>query len=288
MKSFTKNLLAILFVFLLISGIFSLFETPFSQEEAIPLSQVAREINEGKIEKINISENTLEILYLEGQEAHSKKEAGATLDQSLLNYGVEKEKLSNVEIEFKEESGFSVWLGPILITLIPLLIFGVFFWIIMKQAKTGAMQTFNFTKAKARLFGAEGSSKEKITFEDVAGLKEAKIELEEIVEFLKTPKKFFKMGAKIPRGVLLMGLPGTGKTLLAKAIAGEAKVPFFHTSGSSFVELFVGVGSARIRDLFITAKKHAPSIIFVDELDAIGRHRGAGIGGGRPQTVVIY
>jgi len=224
----------------------------------------------------------------ETKEAQSKKEKGATLDQSLLNYGVDKEKLKNIEIEFEEEGGLSLWIGPILMTLIPLLIFGIFFWTILRQTKKGAMQAFSFTKAKARLFGAEGHPKEKITFKDVASLKEAKEELKEIVDFLKNPKKFLKMGARIPRGILLIGPPGTGKTLLARAVAGESNVPFFHTSGSTFVELFVGVGSARIRDLFATAKKNTPSIIFLDELDAIGRHRGAGIGGGhdeREQTL---
>lgn len=150
------------------------------------------------------------------------------------------------------------------------------------------MQAFDFTKARARLFGAEGHSKERITFKDVAGLKESKEELMEIVDFLKNPKKFLQMGARIPRGVLLMGSPGTGKTLLARAVAGEAHVPFFHMSGSEFVEMFVGVGAGRVRDLFSTAKKTAPSIIFIDELDAIGRHRGAGLGGGhdeREQTL---
>ena len=158
----------------------------------------------------------------------------------------------------------------------------------IKQAKTGAMQTFDFTKARARIFGAEGHDKEKITFKEVAGLKEAKEELVEIVDFLKFPKKYLAMGAKIPRGVLLLGGAGVGKTLLARATAGEANVPFFSISGSEFVEMFVGVGSARVRDLFATAKKASPSIIFIDELDAIGRHRGAGIGGGhdeREQTL---
>jgi cell division protease FtsH len=158
----------------------------------------------------------------------------------------------------------------------------------IRQAKTGAMQAFDFTKAKARLFGAEGHGKEKIAFKDVAGLKEAKEELVEIVDFLKFPKKYLAMGAKIPRGVLLVGAAGVGKTLLARAVAGEANVPFLSVSGSEFVEMFVGVGSARVRDLFTTAKKASPSIIFIDELDAIGRHRGAGIGGGhdeREQTL---
>ncbi|MBZ9569937.1 AAA family ATPase, partial [Patescibacteria group bacterium] len=177
---------------------------------------------------------------------------------------------------------------PVLMFGLPLLLFGLFFWMIFRQAKAGATQAFSFTKARARLFGAEGHPKEKITFKDVAGLKEAKEELKEVVDFLKNPKKYLKIGARIPRGVLLMGPAGTGKTLLARAVAGQANVPFFHISGSEFVEMFVGVGAGRVRDLFSTAKKAAPSIIFIDELDAIGRHRGAGLGGGhdeREQTL---
>jgi cell division protease FtsH len=174
------------------------------------------------------------------------------------------------------------------IFVLPILLFFAFFWLIFRQAKMGATQAFDFTKARARLFGAEGQPKEKTTFKDVAGLKEAKEELKEIVDFLKNPEKYLKMGAKIPRGVLRLGPAGVGKTLLARAVAGEASVPFFSISGSEFVEMFVGVGSARVRDLFTMAKKASPSIIFIDELDAIGRHRGAGIGGGhdeREQTL---
>jgi cell division protease FtsH len=172
--------------------------------------------------------------------------------------------------------------------MLPLVLFGVFFLFIFRQAKSGAAEAFTFTKARARLFGAEGHPKTRINFNDVAGLKEAKEELKEIVDFLKNPQKYLKMGAKIPRGVLLLGPAGVGKTLLARAVAGEASVPFFSISGSEFVEMFVGVGSARVRDLFSIAKKASPSIIFIDELDAIGRHRGAGIGGGhdeREQTL---
>ena len=184
---------------------------------------------------------------------------------------------------------FWSWATPLLVFgILPLLFFGLVFWFMFKQARTGAMQAFDFTKARARIFGAEGHDKQKITFKDVAGLKEAKEELVEIVDFLKFPKKYLAMGAKIPRGVLLVGGAGVGKTLLARAVAGEANVPFLSISGSEFVEMFVGVGSARVRDLFSMAKKSAPSIVFIDELDAIGRHRGAGIGGGhdeREQTL---
>ena len=172
--------------------------------------------------------------------------------------------------------------------LLPILLFVVFFFFIFRQAKSGLGQAFDFTKARARLFGADGKPKDAITFKDVAGLKEAKEEVQEVVYFLKNPKKYLQLGAKIPRGVLLVGPPGTGKTLLAKAVAAEAGVPFFSASGSEFIEMFVGVGSSRVRDLFATAKKAGRSIIFIDELDAIGRTRGFGFGGGhdeREQTL---
>ncbi|MBZ9572064.1 ATP-dependent zinc metalloprotease FtsH [Patescibacteria group bacterium] len=287
MKNLIKNFIVILFIFLIISAIFSLFFQPFEKEKQLPLSQLVEEINQEKIKKIIISGNELQITYRDETKAKSRKEAEIDLSQFLLNYGVDVEKLKKVAIEIKEEGGILTWLGPILYFL-PFLFFFLIFWFIFRQAKAGVTQTFDFTRARARLFGAEGHPKEKITFRDVAGLKEAKEELKEIVDFLKNPKKFLKMGARIPRGVLLMGPPGTGKTLLARAVAGEANVPFFSISGSEFVEMFVGVGSARVRDLFSTAKKNAPAIIFIDELDAIGRHRGAGIGGGhdeREQTL---
>jgi cell division protease FtsH len=287
MKSLIKNFAIILLIFLVLSSIFTLFSSPFEEKTELSLSQVVGEINEGKIKKIAVSGNDLEVTYQDETKAFSTKEAETALSQSLINYGVEEEKLKSVDVETKEKSDVWSWLMPLLFVL-PLLIFGFFFWTIFRQAKGGAMQAFDFTKARARLFGAEGHPKERITFKDVAGLKEAKEELMEIVDFLKNPKKFLQMGARIPRGVLLMGAPGTGKTLLARAVAGEAHVPFFHISGSEFVEMFVGVGASRVRDLFTTAKKSAPAIIFIDELDAIGRHRGAGLGGGhdeREQTL---
>ena len=288
MRSLVKNFLIILLIFLAISSVFTLFSTPFEEKTSLSLTQLVEEINQGKIKQIIIEGNDLSVLYQDDSRARSVKESETSLSQSLINYGVDKNKLIGVEIETKEAGGLSVWLGPILISLLPLLLIGAFFFIILRQAKTGTMQAFDFTKAKARLFGAEGHSKERITFKNVAGLKEAKEELLEIVDFLKYPKKFLQMGARIPRGVLMMGPPGTGKTMLARAVAGEAHVPFFHISGSEFVEMFVGVGAGRVRDLFNTAKKASPSIIFIDELDAIGRHRGAGLGGGhdeREQTL---
>jgi cell division protease FtsH len=287
MKNLTKNFIIILLIFLVISSIFTLFSEPFEKKKELSLTQVVEKINQGEIKKITVLNNDLEIIYQDETKGFSVKEAETALSQSLINYGVDKEKLKTLEIETKEKKDVWTWLMPILFIL-PLLVFGFFIWTIFRQAKGGAMQAFDFTKAKARLFGAEGHPKEKITFKDVAGLKEAKEELKEVVDFLKNPKKFLAMGARIPRGVLLLGPSGVGKTLLARAVAGEANVPFFHTSGSTFVELFVGVGASRVRDLFATAKKVTPAILFIDELDAIGRVRGSGIGGGhdeREQTL---
>jgi len=288
MKNLIKNFIFILLIFLVISGIFTLFSQPSKEEKTLSLTQLVEEINQGKIKKILVADNDLSVIYQDDTEAISRKESETALSQSLINYGVDKDKLKGVEVETEKTENVFTWLGPLLLAFFPLLLFGLFFFMIFRQAKTGAMQAFDFTKAKARLFGAEGHPKEKITFKDVAGLKESKAELLEVVEFLKSPKKFLQMGARIPRGVLLMGPPGTGKTLLARAVAGEASVPFFHISGSEFVEMFVGVGAGRVRDLFSTAKKASPAIIFIDELDAIGRHRGAGLGGGhdeREQTL---
>lgn len=265
-----------------------MFSQPFEEKKEISLTQLIEDIEQEKVKELTVSGNNIAITYQDGSTAKSKKEIELALSQSLINYGVNREKLKKVAVGTKEEKGLMFWLSPISLLLFPLLIFGLFFWLIFRQAKAGAMQAFDFSKARARLFGAEGHPKETITFKDVAGLKEAKEELKEIVDFLKNPKKFLDMGAKIPRGVLLMGPPGTGKTLLARAVAGEANVPFFHISGSEFVEMFVGVGAGRVRDLFATAKKAAPAIIFIDELDAVGRHRGTGLGGGhdeREQTL---
>ena len=270
MKNLAKNFIFILLIFLIISGIFALFAQPFEKEKELSFTQLVEEINQEKIKKITVSGNELQIIYQDETKAKSRKETEAALSQSLINYGVDKTKLAKVEIETKESGGTWVWLGPVLMLLLPLLLFGFFFWMIFRQARTGATQAFDFTKARARLFGAEGHPKEKITFKDVAGLKEAKQELMEVVDFLKNPKKYLAMGAQIPRGVLLLGPAGCGKTLLARAIAGEANVPFFHTSGSSFVELFVGIGSSITGDTPVLIKtknylKLLPIGKFVDQ-----------------------
>ncbi len=288
MKSLIKNFLLILLVFITVSALFSLFSYSLIEVKELSISQLIEDINQDKVERIIVSGDEIQAIYKDKSIAKCRKESGISLFESLVNYGVDEGRLVQLKIEIKEEGGGWSWLGPILFSVLPVLLFGVFFWMLLRQAKTGAMQTFDFTKAKARLFGAGGKPTEKISFKDIAGLKEVKEELKEVVEFLKYPKKFLRMGARIPRGVLLLGPSGVGKTLLARAIAGEANVPFFHTSGSTFVELFVGTGAARVRDLFATAKKHAPCIIFIDELDAVGRMRGAGIGGGhdeREQTL---
>lgn len=290
MNSFFKNFLAIILILLVIGAIFSLLYFPAETPNEISATQLVADINQNKVKDITVSGDSLSIIYADGGTATSMKEPNASITDLLINLGVNKDNLDkvNVTIQPAQQDVWS-WLTPLLVFgILPLVFFGVIFWLMFRQAKTGAMQAFDFTKARARIFGAEGHAKQKITFKDVAGLKEAKEELVEIVDFLKFPKKYLAMGAKIPRGVLMVGGAGVGKTLLSRAVAGEANVPFFSISGSEFVEMFVGVGSARVRDLFSTAKKAAPSIIFIDELDAIGRHRGAGIGGGhdeREQTL---
>jgi len=290
MNPLLKNFILVVLILLVIGGIFSLLYFPSSTPNQISATQLVSEINNGKVKQVTVSGDALDVLYADGKTATSMKENGTSLAELLINLGVNKDNLQKVNIsEQTAKQDFWSWATPLLVFgILPLVFFGFIFWMMFKNAKTGAMQAFDFTKARARIFGAEGHSKEKITFKDVAGLKEAKEELVEIVDFLKFPKKYLAMGAKIPRGVLLVGGAGVGKTLLARAVAGEANVPFLSISGSEFVEMFVGVGSARVRDLFSMAKKSSPSIIFIDELDAIGRHRGSGIGGGhdeREQTL---
>ncbi|MDP4006985.1 MAG: AAA family ATPase, partial [bacterium] len=263
MKNLGKNFFFVILIFLVISLLFAAFAKPFEQKEMVSLSQLVLDIEAGGVERVSITGADLTITYKEeGIEKTSMKEQDAALTETLLNLGLSKESLAGVEIESKEETGIMTWLAPLSFILLPLLFFVFFFFLIFRQAKAGLGQAFDFTKAKARLFGADGTSKERVTFKDVAGLKEAKEELNEVVDFLKNPKKYLHMGAKIPRGVLLVGPPGTGKTLLARAVANEAGVPFFSASGSEFIEMFVGVGSSRVRDLFSTAKKAGRSIIF--------------------------
>jgi len=286
MNNFFKNLLLTILIFLFLSFFFSLFFKEVKEKKVLSLSQLVSEINQSKIKEIEVSGNDLFITYKDGTQAVSTKETETSLSQSLLNLGVDKEKLKELEIKTRKEGGSWNWLLPVLYFLSPLLFFFLFFWFLSRQARGGMTQVFDFTKAKPRLFGDKEG--EKITFEDIGGLKEAKEELKEIIDFLKNPKKYLQLGAKIPRGVLLIGAPGTGKTLLAKAIASMANVAFFSISGSEFIELFVGVGSARIRSLFQDARKAGRAIIFIDEIDSIGKIRGVGVTGGheeREQTL---
>ena len=283
--SLSKNLFWATVTLLAISLTFSLlFQTGKAPLE-LSISDLVAKINKGEAEKITIRGNELFIDLKNEEKAVARKESEAGLTETLNNYGVNPKALQSVNLEVKEPGGWRFWAEILIPTLLPLIIIGAMFWFIFSQAKAGAGQAFSFGKSNLKMFSA---FKDRISFKDVAGLKEAKQELEEVVDFLKNPKKFLEMGARIPRGVLLMGPPGTGKTLLARAVAGEANVPFFHISASEFVEMFVGVGAARTRDAFQTAKKAAPSILFIDEIDAVGRERGAGLGGGhdeREQTL---
>jgi len=288
-KNLLKNFIYILGIFFLISIAFSLFNNVNKKIPEVSLTTLADQINSEKISKISVKGSSLEITLKDNSAETSRKEEEASLTDSLKNYGVEPQRLQQVQISVENSSGSTFWVTTLLTTILPILVIGLFLWFMLRQAQRGSNQAFIFTKSLARMIMPEEKSGEKkVTFKDVAGLKEAKEELLEVVEFLRTPDKFIKIGAKIPKGALLIGPPGCGKTLLARAVANEAKVPFFHISGSEFIELFVGVGSARVRDLFKTAKKNAPCLIFIDELDAIGRHRGAGLGGGndeREQTL---
>src|SRR3989338_5196346 len=215
MKYLTKNVLTVILIFFAITAFFALLASPFEKIDEIPLSQLVQEINEGKVSKISVEGNTLKVELQDGAKQVSRKEAESSLTESLVNYGVDSAKLNSVEVTLAGESGTSYWLGLLLPFILPFLIIGLFLWIMLRSAQRGSVQALSFAKAKARLFGPQGK-KQEITFKDVANAKEAKEELMEVVDFLKNPKKFLNMGAKIPKGVLLMGAPGTGKTLLAR------------------------------------------------------------------------
>lgn len=256
--------------------------------EPLTISEVARMIQNGEVTRLVVSnDNTIRVIKVNGSEEtalETRKEADTTLIEQLRDYGVTPEQLTSMNIEV---SAPSVWGGVLsgALYLLPIIFMGGLLWFIFRQAQGSNNAAMSFGKSRARMFSGEHPT---VTFADVAGADEAKQELAEIVEFLKEPQKFIQLGARIPKGVLLVGPPGTGKTLLSKAVSGEAGVPFFSISGSEFVEMFVGVGASRVRDLFDQAKRHSPCIIFVDEIDAVGRQRGAGLGGShdeREQTL---
>lgn len=285
---FFEQIIIAVLVFAGISGLYSLV-VDGKKTEDISLSQVATLVNSGQVKDIVIEGNELTLTTIADEIKLSKKETETGITETLKNYGVTGEALAQTTITINERGGIGFWLINILPILLPILFMGFFVWFLFAQSRGGAggMKAMSFGQSKARVTDPNDKSK-KVTFKDVAGNEEAKQELLEVVDFLKFPQKYLEIGAKIPKGVLLTGSPGTGKTLLARAVAGEAGVPFFHLSGSEFVEMFVGVGASRVRDLFDQAKLASPAIIFIDEIDAVGRSRGVGIGGGndeREQTL---
>jgi cell division protease FtsH len=252
--------------------------------QPISIGDVAEMVRNNQVKKLAIDDDKVLVIDQSGTTWQARKETDAPLLNTLTNLGVTTQDLQSVDLSVASPQWWENW-GGLLFTLLPILLLGIFFIVILRQAQGAGNQAFGFGKSRARMFTGDRPT---ITFGDVAGNDEAKQELQEVVEFLKEPEKFQSLGARIPKGVLLVGPPGTGKTLMAKAVSGEAGVPFFSISGSEFVEMFVGVGASRVRDLFEQAKKHSPCIIFVDEIDAVGRHRGAGLGGAhdeREQTL---
>ncbi len=280
-----NSLIYLLIIVAVIAIFFTLFSQPLGGSQEISINEVVALTARGDVAAIEVRGDNLDILTVSGESLTSRKEQGegTSIVDILERSGVDL-ATTNVEISVKGSSGLSSIIG-ILFNFLPLIFFGAVLLFMMRQAQGGSNQTFSFGKSRARV--AMGNSPT-VSFDDVAGVAEAKEELQEVVEFLKFPERFLALGAKIPKGVLLIGPPGTGKTLMARAVSGEAGVPFFSISGSEFVEMFVGVGASRVRDLFDQAKRNAPCIVFVDEIDAVGRHRGAGLGGGhdeREQTL---
>ena len=278
-----KTLIYLLITVAIVAIVVNLLSGAVGDDREIDLTEVVAMTARGNISTIEIKGDSLTVVTTSGETLTSRKEAGSSIVEILQRGGVDL-ATSNVEIIPRGQSGLSSILG-VLFNFLPLIFFGAILLFMMRSAQGNTNQTFSFGRSRARMF--MGNSPQ-VSFSDVAGVEEAKEELEEVVEFLKFPERFLALGAKIPKGVLLVGPPGTGKTLMARAVAGEAGVPFFNISGSEFVEMFVGVGASRVRDLFDQAKRNAPCIVFVDEIDAVGRHRGAGLGGGhdeREQTL---
>ena len=285
----TRNRSSIIYLLLfvaIISMVVYNFQQQASTSEVLSINQVAADIQSGKVERIVEDDNRLRVIYTDGSEGTSHMENNATLVEQLKELGVTTEQLAPAQIKLDIKPP-SAWLGiaTALGYILPFIILAGVFWFVFRQAQGSNNAALSFGKSRARMFTGDQPT---VTFQDVAGVEEAKEELKEVVEFLREPEKFISLGARIPKGVLLVGPPGTGKTLLAKAVSGEAGVPFFSISGSEFVEMFVGVGASRVRDLFDQAKRHSPCIVFVDEIDAVGRQRGAGLGGShdeREQTL---
>ncbi len=285
MGKIIKNIILILIGFLIVSVIVAAFTTG-KETKSVPLSEVTNLIKDSKVESLEVNSRTMEV-KLKDSDTKLKTNLGDNTDipKYFVDSGVPADKLGAVKVEFKTPSTTSQVAGAILPFLIPFVLIALFIYFLMRQVQGSNNRALTFGQSSVKL---SDENKNKVRFADVAGAKEAKEELSEIVQFLKFPQKFLALGAKIPKGVLLLGSPGVGKTMLARAVAGEANVPFFHISGSEFVEMFVGVGASRVRDLFKKAKRNAPCIVFIDEIDAVGRQRGAGLGGGhdeREQTL---
>ncbi|MBU6447786.1 ATP-dependent zinc metalloprotease FtsH, partial [Patescibacteria group bacterium] len=286
MSKFLKNTAIVILIFVIIALIAGSFGTG-TKVQQVSLSTVADQIQKDQVSKIEIddTQTSLTVVLKDGSQETATKEKTLSLNDTMKNYGVAQDKINSVEIVPQTQSVWSSILSATLPFVIPFLIFVVLIYFLMRNVQGANNRAMSFGQSQARL---QDDRRKKVTFKDVAGVKEAKEELQEVVEFLKYPQKFLQLGARIPKGVLLLGSPGVGKTLLARAVAGEANVPFFHMSGSEFVEMFVGVGASRVRDLFKKAKRHAPCIVFIDEIDAVGRQRGAGLGGShdeREQTL---
>ncbi len=286
MKTLFKNFFLIIGAFLLVAVIFSIFSTQNKTSTTVGIETLINRINQEEIAEIVVSGNKITSTLKDGKIEVTRKEPGQSFSALLENFQVESTKATLIKISVQEEKGWNFFLLNILPFLLPFVLIGGFIFFMMRGIQGSNSRAMSFGQSTAKDFKPD--AKNRATFKDVAGAKEAKEELQEIVEFLRFPKKFHDLGAKIPRGVLLLGSPGTGKTLLARSVAGEAGVPFFHMSGSEFVEMFVGVGASRVRSLFEKAKKSAPCIVFIDEIDAVGRRRGAGLGGShdeREQTL---
>ncbi len=282
-----NTILGVIVIFFLLISAYTYLTDNSLKEQAITVSDLANDITSGKVKEAVVRGDEVSVTYLDNSTKITKKEAGVGLSETLGNLGVTKDKIAAVKIDNQDDTGFLFWVENLLPFLGPLVLILFFLWFMTRQVKGAGMQAMSFGQSRARLTDPS-DKKQQVTFKDVAGAKEAKEELSEIVDFLRNPKKFLDIGARIPKGILLMGAPGTGKTLLARAVAGEAGVAFFSISGSEFVEMFVGVGASRVRDLFKLAKSAAPAIIFIDEIDAVGRVRGTGMGGGndeREQTL---
>ncbi len=283
MNTTFRNILLIIGAVVLVAA--GLAMVNLEPKNQLDLAGFASAVREGRVQEIVVRGNRMEVTLADGAMVFVDKESSISVPELLTTYGVSEEQARAIKTTVKEPSGAAFWTTIALQTLLPLLlIFGLMMFF-LRQVQGQNNRAMSFGQSTAR---ETPKGQEKVTFKDVAGVREAKQELMEVVEFLKHPDKFSKLGAKIPKGVLLMGSPGTGKTLLARAVAGEADVPFLHISGSEFVEMFVGVGASRVRDLFAKAKKTAPCIVFIDEIDAVGRQRGAGLGGShdeREQTL---